>query len=42
MLFPFLDVLAESAHPEQQRLMAALAERLLPDETTPPALALKA
>jgi alcohol dehydrogenase class IV len=42
LLFPFLDVLAESAHPEQQRLMAALAERLLPDDTAPPALALKA
>ncbi len=42
LLFPFLDVLAESAHPEQQRLMAALSERLLPDETAPPALALKA
>lgn len=42
LLFPFLEVLAESEHPEQQRLMAQLAQLLLPDDPSPPALALKA
>ncbi|WP_416412976.1 iron-containing alcohol dehydrogenase [Pantoea sp. App145] len=42
LLFPFLEVLAESEHPEQQRLMAQLAQQLLPDDPAPPALALKA
>ncbi len=42
LLFPFLDVLAETTHPEQQRLMAQLGEQLLPNEAAPPALALKA
>lgn len=42
LLFPFLEVLAEGEHPEQQRLMAQLAQQLLPDDPAPPALALKA
>lgn len=42
LLFPFLDVLAESEHPEQQQLMTQLAQQLLPDDPAPPALALKA
>ncbi|WP_415173239.1 iron-containing alcohol dehydrogenase [Pantoea sp.] len=42
LLFPFLDVLAESEHPEQQQLMAQLAQQLLPADPAPPALALKA
>nr|WP_310615891.1 iron-containing alcohol dehydrogenase [Pantoea cypripedii] len=42
LLFPFLEVLAESEHPEQQRLMAQLAQQLMPEDPAPPALALKA
>ncbi len=42
LLFPFLEVLAESEHVEQQRLMAQLGQQLLPDDPAPPALALKA
>lgn len=42
LLFPFLDQLAETGHPEQQRLMAELGEQLFPGDPTPPALALKA
>lgn len=42
LLFPFLDVLAETEHVEQQRLMAQLGQQLLPDDPAPPALALKA
>lgn len=42
LLFPFLDVLAETEHAEQQRLMAQLGQQLLPDDPAPPALALKA
>ncbi|MCW6032115.1 iron-containing alcohol dehydrogenase [Pantoea sp. JK] len=41
LLFPFLDVLAETEHAEQQRLMAQLGQQLLPDDPAPPALALK-
>ncbi len=42
LLFPFLDVLAQTTHPAQQRLMAELGQQLLPGEATPPATALKA
>jgi len=42
LLFPFLDVLAETENAEQQRLMAQLGQALLPDDSAPPALALKA
>jgi alcohol dehydrogenase class IV len=42
LLFPFLDVLAETEHAEQQRLMAQLGQQLLPNDPAPPALALKA
>jgi alcohol dehydrogenase class IV len=42
LLFPFLEVLAETEHAEQQRLMAQFGQQLLPDDPAPPALALKA
>lgn len=41
LLFPFLDQLAESDHPEQQRLMSTFAAQLMPDASAPAPLALK-
>jgi len=41
LLLPFLDLLAESPHAEQQHLMSRFASQLLPDTSAPAALALK-